>query len=154
MWWLRRNHQSHNKPNAANKHRRSIRLDTTGWVRWSTGICAKNFNLTIWTNGTYTTQHLSERMTHKLLCDFDIQTDHLISARRPGIIVINKKKRTWKIGNFAVLANHSIKLKESEKKDKYLDLARELKKLWNTKQKIILVLLVQSPKDYWRDWSK
>ena len=28
-------------------------------------------------------------------------------------------------------ADHKIKLKECEKKDKYLDLARELKKLWN-----------------------
>ena len=29
---------------------------------------------------------------------------------------------------FAVLADHRIKLKECEKRDKYLDLARELKK--------------------------
>ena len=28
--------------------------------------------------------------------------------------------------DFAVLADHRIKLKENEKKDKYLDLAREL----------------------------
>ena len=32
------------------------------------------------------------------------------------------------IVDFAVPANHRIKLKECEKKDKYLDLARELKK--------------------------
>ena len=30
--------------------------------------------------------------------------------------------------DFAVPADHRLKLKESEKKDKYLDLARELKK--------------------------
>ena len=30
--------------------------------------------------------------------------------------------------DFAVLADHRIKLKESDKKDKYLHLARELKK--------------------------
>ena len=33
-----------------------------------------------------------ENDTHKLLWDFDIQTDHLISPRRPDIIIINKKK--------------------------------------------------------------
>ena len=33
-----------------------------------------------------------------------------------------------KIVDFAVPADHRINLKESEKKDKYLDLARELKK--------------------------
>ena len=37
----------------------------------------------------------------------------------------------------AVPADHSIKLEESEKKDKSLDLARELEKLWNMKVTII-----------------
>ena len=67
--------------------------------------------------------------THKLLWDFDIHTDHLISGRRPDLLIINKKKRICRIVNFAVPADHRIKLKECEKKDKYLDLARELKKL-------------------------
>ena len=40
---------------------------------------------------------------------------------------------TWKIEDFSVLSDHRIKLKENEKKDKYLDLARELKKK-NVKQ--------------------
>ena len=34
-----------------------------------------------------------------------------------------------------------IKQKESEKKDKYLDLARELKKLWNMQVKIIPIVI-------------
>ena len=43
--------------------------------------------------------------------------------------------------DFVIQANHRIKLKESEKKDKYLDLARELKKLWNMKVTIIQVMI-------------
>ena len=35
--------------------------------------------------------------------------------------------------DFPVPADHRIKLKESEKKDQYLDLARELKKIRNMK---------------------
>ena len=75
-----------------------------------------------------------ENDTYKLLWDFDIQTAHLISARRPDLIIINnnnnnkKKKRICKIVDFAVSRDHRIKLKECEKKDKYLNLARELKK--------------------------
>ena len=75
-----------------------------------------------------------ENDTNKLLWDFDIQTDHLISARRPALIIINEKKKEKKkkriciIVDFAVPADHRIKLKECEKKDYYLDLARELKK--------------------------
>ena len=82
-----------------------------------------------------------ENDTHELLWDFDIHTDHLISARRPDLMIINKKKRTCKIVNFAILADHRIKLKESEKKDKYLNLARELKKLWNMKVTIIPIVI-------------
>ena len=74
---------------------------------------------------------------HKLLWDFNIQTDHLIAARRPDLIIINKKKKIRKIVDFAVPVDHRINLKESEKKDKYLDLARELKKLWNMKVTIV-----------------
>ena len=39
-----------------------------------------------------------------------------------------KNKRTYKIVDFAVMADHGVKLKESEKRDKYLALAREQKK--------------------------
>ena len=38
-------------------------------------------------------------------------------------------------------ADYRIKLKESEKKDKYLDLARELKKPWNIKVTIIPIVI-------------
>ena len=43
--------------------------------------------------------------------------------------------------DFAVPAEHRIKLKECEKMDKYLDLARELKKLWNIKLTIIPIVI-------------
>ena len=52
-----------------------------------------------------------------------------------------QKKITCKIVDFAVPANHTIKLKECEKKDKYRDLARELKKLRNIKVKIIPIVI-------------
>ena len=82
-----------------------------------------------------------ENNTRKLLWDFDIYMDHQISTRRPDLIIINKKKRTCKIVDFAVSADHRVKLKECEKKDKYLDLARELKKLWNMKVTIIPIII-------------
>ena len=61
------------------------------------------------------------------------KTDPLISARRPVQVKFSKKKnkkkteRTCRIVNFAVSADDRVKVKESEKKDKYLDLTRELK---------------------------
>ena len=84
-----------------------------------------------------------ENDSHKLLWDFDIQTDHLIPAKRPDLIIINKKrkKKICKIVDFVVPANHRINLKEREKKDKSPDLARELKKLWNMKVTIVPIVI-------------
>ena len=50
-----------------------------------------------------------ENEAHKLLLDLDIQMDHLISAKRPDLIIINGEKS-----------------KEIKKKDEYFDLARDL----------------------------
>ena len=68
-----------------------------------------------------------------------------------------KKKRTCRIVDLAVLAGHRVKLKKSTKRDKYLDLARELKKQWNMKVTVIPIVigtlgtvtkeLVQGPKN-------
>ena len=82
-----------------------------------------------------------ENGSHKLLLDFNIQTDHLIPDRKPDLIIINKKKRICKIVDFVVPADHRINLKESGKIDKYLALARELKKLWNMKVTIVLIVI-------------
>ena len=52
-----------------------------------------------------------------------------------------KKKKICKFIDFAVPADYRIKLKECEKSDKYLDLARELKKLWNMQVRIIPIVI-------------
>ena len=70
-----------------------------------------------------------ENETHKILWDFKIQTDHLISARRPT------KKRTYRIVEIPVPADHWVKLKKNDQKDKYQDLVRELKKSKKKKKK-------------------
>ena len=68
-----------------------------------------------------------ENEIHKILWNFDTNWSPL-PARRPDLEMINKK-------NITVPANDKVKMKESQKKkkkkkkiDKYLDMARELKK--------------------------
>ena len=77
-------------------------------------------------------ESFQEIETHKLLWDFEIKTDYRLSARQPDLIIINKtkqkNKRICRIVDFTIPADPRVKLKESEKKDKYLDLARESKK--------------------------
>ena len=79
--------------------------------------------------------------THKILWDFEVQTDHLIPARRPDLVLFDKKKRTCHLEDFAVPADHRVKMKEREKIDKYLYLARELWKLWNMKGKVVPIVI-------------
>ena len=58
--------------------------------------------------------YVMENKTHKLQWDFNLQEHHLISARQPDFIIINnnnKKKRTCRIVDFAVSADHRVKLK-------------------------------------------
>ena len=43
--------------------------------------------------------------------------------------------------DFAVPADHRAKLKESEKRGEYLDLAKRLKKLWNMKLTVIRTVI-------------
>ena len=43
--------------------------------------------------------------------------------------------------NFDVPADHRVKVKESENKNKYQDPARELKKLWNMKVTLISIVI-------------
>ena len=62
-----------------------------------------------------------------------IQTDHVIPARRPDLVIINKKDTV----DFDVLADRKVKIKENEKTNQYLDLAKEIKKLWNMKVMVI-----------------
>ena len=52
-----------------------------------------------------------------------------------------QKKGNCKIVDLAVPPDHRIKLKECEKKNKYLDLARELKKLRNMQVTIIPIVI-------------
>ena len=40
----------------------------------------------------YKQESVPENKKHKILWDFNIQTTHLIPARKPDLVLINKKK--------------------------------------------------------------
>ena len=87
-------------------------------------------------------EYIPENETHKLLRDFDIQTSPLISARLPDMIIFYKKESICRIVDFSVLGDHIVEMKECKMRDKYLDLARELKnKLWNMTVTIIPIVI-------------
>ena len=86
-------------------------------------------------------QSVCENEEYKILWDFSIQTDHVIEARRPDMIIVEKKNNKCQVVDFAVPFDTRVDEKEKEKIFKYQDLARELKKLWNKKVNVIPVVI-------------
>ena len=50
----------------------------------------------------------------KILWDFSIQTDHVIEAQRPDLVVVDKKERICKIIDFAVPGDSRIEEKQKQ----------------------------------------
>ena len=73
--------------------------------------------------------------------DFSIQTDHVIEARRPDLVAVDKEERICKMIDFAVPRDRRIEEKEKDKIEKNKDLGRELEKIWNVKVKVIRLVV-------------
>ena len=84
---------------------------------------------------------VQENERYKILWDFNIQTDHVIEARRPDMIVIDKETKFAKIIDFAIPYDSRVNSKEVEKIEKYQDLAREIKKLWGMRVIVIPIVI-------------
>ena len=65
------------------------------------------------------------------------------------LALINKKKRTFYLVNFAIPLNSKVKVKESKKLEKYLDLARELKKLWSVNMTVTAIIVKALETESW-----
>ena len=60
-------------------------------------------------------ERVLENEDHKIFWDFSIQTDHVIEARRPDLVVVNKKGRSCKMNDFEVPGDSRIEEKEKDK---------------------------------------
>ena len=67
---------------------------------------------------------VTENDSYKILCDFTVQTDRFITARRFDIIFIDKGHHECQITDFAIPNDTRVDDREVEKIEKYLDLAR------------------------------
>ena len=90
-------------------------------------------------------EHRAEKVLEnnevKILWDFNIHTDRVIEARRPDIVVVDKVSSQTMIIDIAVPGDFRVKTKESEKIEKYQDLALELTRVWKTSTKVIPIVI-------------
>ena len=69
--------------------------------------------------------------------DFSIQTDHQLEHKGPDLVEVDKQQAVCQIIDVAVPGDARVELKEKEKIDKYQDLAKEFKKLWKVKIRVV-----------------
>ena len=95
---------------------------------------------------------VQENQMHKFLWDFEIQTDHLIVARWPDIVIVTKKnkktkkKKTKKIENLlnSELCYFSSPQSENERKRKVRQLPSPClknKQIWNMKVTVVPIVI-------------
>ena len=105
------------------------------------GICKQHNIQTAERTWMHQPEAVTETEEVKILWDFEIRTDRIITARRPDIVVIDKATRTATIIDVAVPNDHNIKAKEQEKVEKYQDLRLEIQRLWNVKAQVVPVVI-------------
>ena len=73
-----------------------------------------------------------------------IQCDHVIKAKRPDIVVVEKEsnKAITCIVDITSPREHRVYEKEGEKIDKYQDLKREFGKLWGIRKQEVVPVVV------------
>ena len=81
-----------------------------------------------------------ENETHNILWDFQLLTNHPVTARRPVLVLIKMKKIISTQVVFTAPADLWVKVKEDKNLDKYLDFTGGLKKLKNMKVTVIPII--------------
>ncbi|KAK7881151.1 hypothetical protein WMY93_029560 [Mugilogobius chulae] len=69
----------------------------------------------------------------KILWDFQIQTDRMVMANQPDIVVVDKEQRKAVVVDVAIPSDGNIRRKEHEKLERYQGLREELEKAWKVK---------------------
>ena len=70
---------------------------------------------------------------------FAIHTDHVIEARRPDLVILDKKHRICKIIELTVSRYNGMAKKEKEKRGNYQRLTREM--MWKVNVTMIVTII-------------
>ena len=78
----------------------------------------------------------------KILWDFMTQYNREIKARKPDIVVVNKNKSSCTIIDIAMPGEIRVREKEQEKIERYLELKRKIKRIWDIRSIKIIPVVV------------
>ena len=78
----------------------------------------------------------------KILWDVMIQCDKETKARKPDIVVVNKNERSCAIIDIAIPGEIRVTEKEKEKIERYQELKRNIKRMWNIRSIKVIPVVV------------
>ena len=118
-----------------NKHKRNIRLRTTGMGKMIHWELYKTLKFDQVPNDICTNQTPSDKMRFILFWDFEVQKDHLILAPKQGLVAINTNKGTCRLVDFDVSVFNRVKKCESK------NIWENFKKLYDKRVTVIPVIV-------------
>ena len=77
----------------------------------------------------------------KILWDFQIQTDELVKANQPDIVMVDKHHRTAVVVDVAIPCEGNIRKKEHKKLEKYQGLKEGLEKICGVKGAVVPIVI-------------
>jgi len=83
----------------------------------------------------------SEDGQFEIWWDRPIETTVKLDHNRPDVILINRRDKEWLIVEFSVPWDKNVLLKEEEKIQRYIPLAKEIRKVHGVSTKIIPIIL-------------
>ena len=98
--------------------------------------CANN-----WFEEVPNTVQSSENSQFEIWWDRPIETTVRLEHNRPNVILINRQDKDWKIVEFSVPWDKSVLLKEEEKIQKYIPLAKKIRKVHGVSTKTVSITL-------------
>ena len=105
----------------------------------------------------HTPEKVLENEEIKILWDYDVRTDHVIQARRPDLILVQKGTNKVSLIDVAVPWDSRVEDKSKEKIEKYQDLKIEVRRLWQAEVEVVPIILGALgviPKDLRRNLEK
>ena len=83
-----------------------------------------------------------ENKDYKIYWDFIIQCDRLIEARKPDVVLIDKRTKEVKLIDIAIPGSKRVKDKEIEKREKFQMLKEEVQRLWKITFVTVLTVVI------------
>ncbi|TWW69265.1 COP9 signalosome complex subunit 1 [Takifugu flavidus] len=77
----------------------------------------------------------------KILWDLQIQTEKMVVANQPDIVVVDKHQKTVVVIDVAIPNDSNIRKKEHKKLEKYQGLKEEMERMWGMKAIVVPVVI-------------